>query len=125
MVVFVLNKHGRKLMSCSPRKARLLLKEGIKRTPFTIQLLYGSSGYVQPVKVGVDKGSKITGVACVGNGKLLFSGYINHRQDVKKKMESRANNRRQRRSRLGHREPRFNNRSSRKRSCRLLPSKIG
>jgi len=126
MIVYVLNKHGRKLMPCSPRRARLLLKEGkakvIKRTPFTIQLIYGSTGYVQPVKAGVDKGSKVTGIACIGNGKLLFSGHINHRLDIKKKMESRASNRRARRSRLWYREPRFLNRSSSKRSGRIPPS---
>jgi len=44
--VYVLNKHGEPLMPCSPRKARLLLKQKkacvVKRTPFTIKLLYGS-----------------------------------------------------------------------------------
>jgi len=126
VLVFVVSKNGKKLMPCSPRKARLLLKEGkakaVKRSPFTIQLLYGSTGYVQPVTIGVDKGAKVTGIACVGNGKLLFSGNINHRQDIKKKMESRAANRRARRSRLWYREPRFLNRSSSKRSGRMPPS---
>ena len=49
MFVYVVNKYGHPLMPCSPRKARLLLKAGkakvIQRTPFTIQLLYGSAGY--------------------------------------------------------------------------------
>ena len=39
-------------MPCSPGKARLLLKQQkacvVKRTPFTIKLLYGSAGYKQP-----------------------------------------------------------------------------
>ena len=47
--VYVLNKHGEPLMPCSPGKARLLLKQQkacvVKRTPFTIKLLYGSAGY--------------------------------------------------------------------------------
>ena len=38
--VYVINKHGRPLMPCSPAKARHLLDEGKakvkKRTPFTI-----------------------------------------------------------------------------------------
>lgn len=46
--VYVLNKHGEPLMPCSPRKARLLLNQKkacvVKRTPFTIKLLYGSTG---------------------------------------------------------------------------------
>jgi hypothetical protein len=49
MLVFVLNKHSKPLMSCSPRKARKLLEEGstkvIRRTPFTVKLLYGTSAY--------------------------------------------------------------------------------
>lgn len=64
--VYVLNKHGEPLMPCSPRKARLLLKQKkacvIKRTPFTIKLLYGSTGYKQPVTLGVDAGSKHIGI---------------------------------------------------------------
>ena len=49
--VYVINKHGRPLMPCSPAKARHLLDAGKakvkKRTPFTIQLVYGSSGYTK------------------------------------------------------------------------------
>lgn len=49
-------------MPCQPRKARILLRVGkakvIKREPFTIQLLYGSSGYKQKVSLGIDAGSK-------------------------------------------------------------------
>jgi len=45
MLAYVINRHGKPLMPCHPAKARLLLKQGkakvIKRTPFTIQLIYG------------------------------------------------------------------------------------
>jgi hypothetical protein len=60
MLVYVLNKHGKPLMPCRPKKARILLKEGkvINHRPFTIQLLYGSSGYKQTVTLGVDAGYK-------------------------------------------------------------------
>ena len=65
--VYVINKHGRPLMPCSPAKARHLLDAGKakvkKRTPFTIQLVYGSSGYTQEVILGVDAGSKTIGVS--------------------------------------------------------------
>jgi len=58
MLVYVLNKYGKPLMPCKPRNARILLKEKkakvVNRTPFTIQLLYGSSGYKQQVNLGVD-----------------------------------------------------------------------
>lgn len=64
--VYVLNKHGEPLMPCSPGKARLLLKQQkacvVKRTPFTIKLLFGSAGYKQPITLGVDAGSKHVGL---------------------------------------------------------------
>ena len=53
MYVYVINRHGEPLMPCGPRKARVLLQNGkaavVKRNPFTIKLIYGSSGYKQPV----------------------------------------------------------------------------
>ena len=65
--VYVINKHGRPLMPCSPAKARHLLDAGKakvkKRTPFTIQLLFGSTGYTQEVILGVDAGSKTIGLS--------------------------------------------------------------
>ena len=57
MFVYVLNCHGQPFMPCHPRKARLLLQEGkakvARMVPFTIQLLYGSSGYKQAIALGV------------------------------------------------------------------------
>jgi len=58
MLVYVLNKTGKPIMPCNARKARLLLKENkakvVTKEPFTIQLVYGSSGYKQEVTLGVD-----------------------------------------------------------------------
>ena len=71
MLVFVINKHGKPLMPCSQRKARLQLKLRKAKIycykPFTIQLLYGSSGYKQDVTVGIDTGAKYIGVAATSN----------------------------------------------------------
>ncbi len=65
-LVYVISKHGKPLMPCKPQKARRLLKEQkakvVKRTPFTIQLLYGSSGYKQDVILGVDAKSNTNGI---------------------------------------------------------------
>jgi len=59
-MVYVKNKHGKALMPCSERKARVLLKSGkakiVNYQPFTIELLYGSSGYKQPITLGIDSG---------------------------------------------------------------------
>ncbi len=75
MVVYVVNRQGKPLMPCHPAKARILLKKGkakvVQRTPFTIQLLYGSSGYRQPITLGVDSGTKIHASASVKELQLL------------------------------------------------------
>lgn len=113
-------------MPCKPAKARKLLRDGkakvINRCPFTIQLLWDCEENIQPVTVGIDKGSHITGVSCVANGRILLSCEIHHRTDIKDKMTARRNNRRNRRSRKWYRAPRFNNRASSRRGGRLPPS---
>ena len=126
MNVFVINRNGNKLMSCKPAKARKLLETGKAKvkslSPFTIRLQWDCEENVQEVIVGIDKGSKYTGFSCIGNNKILMSGVIHHRADIKSKMETRRNNRRQRRSRKWYRASRFNNRGSSKRSGRMPPS---
>jgi 5-methylcytosine-specific restriction endonuclease McrA len=126
MLVYVINKNGKPLMPCKPAKARKLLHFGsakIKnRSPFTIQLQWFCEENVQPITLGIDKGSHHTGLCNVGNGKILLSGIINHRTDIKDKMTARRGNRRQRRSRLWYRAKRFLNRATSKRSGRLPPS---
>ncbi|MBO6274925.1 MAG: HNH endonuclease [Methanobrevibacter sp.] len=119
MVVGVLNMHGEALMPCNPRKARILLKEKkakvVNRTPFTIQLLYGSYGYKQPVNLGVDAGSKYIGLSATTKNKELFKATVELRQDIPKLLKNRNGLRSGRRTRkLRHRKPRFNNRRNRK-----------
>jgi 5-methylcytosine-specific restriction endonuclease McrA len=119
MVVFVLNKHGEPLMPSNPRKARILLREKkakiINYRPFTIQLLYGSSGYKQDVVIGIDLGSKHKGIGIQSNNKVLFKGVIELRQDVKSLLDKRRHFRRSRRSRkTRYREIRFLNRKKTK-----------
>ena len=96
MLVFVKNKHGENLMPCKPSKARKLLKQKkakiISYKPFTIQLLYGSSGYKQPVILGVDLGSKHIGIAVTSEDKVLTKGEIELRNDVKKNLDIRRSN---------------------------------
>lgn len=126
MKVYVLNQHGEPLMPCSPRKARILLKEAkakvVNREPFTIQLLYGSTGYKQDITVGVDTGSDKVGVSIVSKNKELNSYEFKLRNDISPKMTTRRMYRRARRGRLRYRKPRFDNRSSSKRKGRLAPS---
>ena len=126
MVVFVVNRNGNKLMPCTPCKARKLLEAGKAKveslSPFTIRLQWDCEENVQEIVVGIDKGSRVTGFSCIGNGKILMSGIINHRTNIKSKMDARRANRKQRRNRKWYRPPRFNNRSSSKRSGRIPPS---
>lgn len=126
MKVFVINMHGEPLMPCSPRKARLLLKakkaKVVQREPFTIQLLYGSTGYKQDITIGVDTGHSEVGVSVTTSSKELFSSVFQMRNDVSKKMEARKMYRRNRRNRLRYRKPRFNNRSASTKKGRLNPS---
>src|SRR5712691_203976 len=126
MMVYVLNQNGHPLMPCKPSKARKLLRDGRARvehrSPFTIRLLWDCEEQVQEIMVGVDKGSHTTGFSCVGKGEILLSGEIEHRQDVKDKLENRRAHRRKRRNRKWYRSKRVNNRASSRRSGRLAPS---
>ena len=127
MLVYVLNKNEKPLMPCSPRKARILLKEGkakvIRREPFTIQLLYGSSGYKQKVNLGVDAGSKHIGLSATTEKKELFASEVKLRTDIVDLLSTRLQYRRSRRNRTTrYRKARFLNRIHRKHKGWLAPS---
>jgi hypothetical protein len=127
MLVYVLNKQGNPLMPCKQSKARKLLKQNkakvIKRTPFTIKLLYGSSGYKQNITLGVDAGSKIIGLSATTDKQELFSAEVELRNDIVDLLSTRKQNRRTRRNRkTRYRESRFLNRTSNKKEGWLAPS---
>ena len=114
-------------MPCSPRKARILLKEDrakvIRREPFTIQLLYGSSGYKQKVNLGVDAGSKHIGLSATTSKKELFAGEVKLRTDIVNLLSTRRQFRRSRRNRkTRYRKSRFLNRVHSKHKGWLAPS---
>jgi len=115
VLAYVLNRHGKPLMPCHPAKARMLLKQGkakvIQRTPFTIQLLYGSSGYKQSIVLGVDSGYKTIGLSAITDSKELYASEIKLRTDIVKLLSERRQYRRARRHRkMWYRKPRFLNR---------------
>ena len=114
MLVVVLNKHGNSLMPTAPAKARHLLDNGqatvVRRTPFTIQLLYGSSGYKQDIALGIDAGYTTIGFSAVTDSEELIVGELKLRNNIKRLIEKRKSYRRTRRSRKWYRKPRFNNR---------------
>ena len=111
-------------MPTTSRKARLLLKQNrakvVKRTPFTIQLLYASGETKQEIFLGVDSGSKMVGLSAITEKEELFSSEVKLRNDIVDLLSTRRQNRRTRRNRLRYRQPRFNNR--RKNKGWLAPS---
>ena len=127
-MVYVLNKNGVPIMPTrNHAKVRVLLKQGkakvVKRTPFTIQLLYDSTNYTQPISLGVDAGSKVIGLSATTNTKELFASNITIRNDIVNLLSTRRHNRRTRRShKTRYRQPRFNNRVSSKKQGWLAPS---
>lgn len=102
-------------MPCQPRKARLLLKGGkariVKMVPFTLQLLYGSSGYKQAVSLGVDAGTHHLGVSATTEQWVLFEAEVLPRTDIQALLATRRQYRRARRNRkTRYRKARFLNR---------------
>lgn len=122
-VVFVLDKHGTPLQPTSPARARKLLNQGravvARHTPFAIRLKDRtvSASQVDGVELGIDPGSKHTGIAVFtvkdGNRHGLYSVELAHRgSTIRDKLTARSAYRRRRRtSNLRHRAPRFSNRT--------------
>ena len=128
MLVYVINKHGKPLMPCKSRKARLLLKNKkakiLRYEPFTIQLLYGSSGYKQKVSLGIDAGSKHVGASATTKKQELYASQTELRGGmIVKLLSDRRELRRSRRNRkTRYRKPRFLNRVHSKHKGWLSPS---
>ena len=115
MLVYVINKHGQPLMPCSQRKARLLLRDKkakiVNYEPFTIQLIYGSSGYKQDIVLGVDAGSKTVGMSASTEKQELYASETTLRNDIVDLLATRSQFRRARRNRkTRYRQARFLNR---------------
>lgn len=127
-MVYVLNMNGQPLMPTGRHgKVRHLLESGkaevVRRCPFTIRLLYESTGYTQEISLGVDAGSKHAGLSATTTKKELYASEVELRDDIVKLLSVRRQNRRSRRGRkTRHREPRFDNRTSTKKKGWLAPS---
>lgn len=110
MKVCVINKNGRPLMPTTPRKARLLLKSGKakiarRKAPFTIQLVYGSSGYVQPATLGIDAGYSHIGFSAVNDKEELIGGELTMLSGMSERITEKRKYRRMRRNRKRYRQP--------------------
>jgi 5-methylcytosine-specific restriction endonuclease McrA len=117
--VFVLDTYEKPLNPVHPGRARLLLKQGkaavLRRYPFTIILKREvEQPQLQPLRLKLDPGSKVTGIALVDDqsGQVVFAAELTHRGGkIKDDLDSRRGVRRGRRARhTRYRAPRFDNR---------------
>jgi len=115
-MVYVINRDGKALMPTERYgKVRRLLRDGlavaVRRTPFTIRLLYDTACFVQDVTLGIDAGTAHVGLSATTDTKELFSSEVTLRTDIVKLLSARREARRTRRSRkTRYRKPRFDNR---------------
>ena len=125
-MVYVLNLNGEPLMPTNRHgKVRRLLRDKkakvIKKCPFTIQLLYEVSNFIQEITLGVDSGSKHIGLSATTKEKVLFEADVELRNDIVENISTRREYRRSRRNRkTRYRKVRFNNRK--KKENWLAPS---
>lgn len=118
-MVFVLDKNKRPLAMCHPARARKMLKNGkasvYRKAPFTIILKKAvpeteSSGTGYRLKI--DYGSRHTGLALLKEDRAEWLAVLDHRTDIKEKLDKRRGYRKRRRNKnLRYRKPRFDNRT--------------
>ena len=125
-MVYVLNLEEKPLMPTNNAKARILLKKQkakvVNVKPFTIQLLYQTTEYKQPITLGIDSGYLNIGFSAVTDNKELLVGEVKLLKGMKNRLLERSQYRRIRRSRLRYRKARFDNRASTKKKGWLAPS---
>ncbi|MGM0380337.1 MAG: RNA-guided endonuclease IscB, partial [Bacillota bacterium] len=108
---------------------RKLLDKGrakvVERNPFTIKIIdrEKENSYTKDVILGIDAGYREVGFSAVTENEELISGVLKLRNDISKKLEQRANYRKNRRHRnTRFRKPRFDNRKKSKPKGWLAPS---
>ncbi|WP_445506848.1 RNA-guided endonuclease IscB [Niallia sp. 03190] len=130
---FVLDLNGQRLSPTKENKGWYLIRKNraklVNKFPMVIQLLKEIPPEEidkTPIALGIDDGAKYTGIAlvqdCATKNKPVFKGTIEHRQDVKDKMDVRRGHRRYKRSHKKYRKERFDNRKASKRKGRIPPS---
>lgn len=116
-MVFVLDTNKQPLNPCHSARARRLLRDGkaavYMAEPFTIILKRKVEAYPErEYRLKIDYGSKHTGLAILKDDNVCWLGQLEHRTDIKKKLQQRSGYRKRRRSaNLRYRKPRFDNRS--------------
>ncbi|QAV25590.1 HNH endonuclease [Neobacillus thermocopriae] len=115
-MVFVLDTNKCPLAPCHEAVARKLLKQGkaaiYRRFPFTIILkkLVDESEIKATYRLKIDYGSRHTGLAILRGQEVVWLGQLDHRIDIKERIDKRRAFRRARRNRkTRYRKPRFLN----------------
>jgi len=116
MAVFVISKDGERLMpTIRYGKVRHMLRDGKavirSRNPFTIQLTYETTSFVQPIEACQDTGYLHIGISVKSEAHEFVSEQRDLLFDEKAHHDDRRRYRRSRRNRLRYREARFDNRS--------------
>ena len=118
--VFVVDRDKRPLNPIHPARARQLLRNGkasvFRKYPFTLILRnLCPDALINPLRLKIDPGAKITGMAIVNDatGEVVWAGELQHRGfQIRNALTSRRQLRRSRRNRkTRYREPRFLNRT--------------
>lgn len=115
MAIYVLSANGEALMPCMrPGRIRRLLKANqakiVKHEPFTVQLLYETTAYTQPMEIGVDSGYQHIGISVKSESKEFASAEYTMLKDEKEHHDTARRYRRTRRNRKRYRKPRWQNR---------------
>lgn len=131
-MIFVLDKNKKPLHPCHPAKARKLLRDKKavvhRKHPFTIRLkeqrMAKDEKNIEEVgeqkqteyRLKIDYGSRHTGLAILKNNEVVvWLAQLQHKTNIKSKLEKRSAHRRRRRSaNLRYRKPRFENRKREK-----------
>ena len=127
-MAYVINYDGEPLMPCEPVVARLLLKNRkakcLKKTPFTIKLLYQATSYTQDLTLGIDTGSGNIGSAVINESReVIYLSEVEVRNDISDKMKQRSKYRRNRRNRkTRYRKARWLNRKNSIKKGRFSPT---
>ena len=118
----VIDADRQPLAPCTPRRARILVKQGKAqgrhRNGIYHLVLHRAvpKHLIQSASITINPGSATTGIAVVRDGQdqsrsVLFGIELHHRgQLISRNMVKRSQKRRTRRGRLRYRKPRFNNR---------------
>lgn len=127
MSVFVISKKGERLMPTNRLgKVRHMLKDGraiiYQRNPFTIQLTYETTEYIQPIEFCQDTGYQHIGTSVKSTAEEYVAAQHDLLLSEKENHDDCCKYRRTRRNHKHYRAPQFDNRRTSKKPGCIAPS---